>query len=174
MTTGLEYSSDRSGANLALGILAEQQGRDQQAIKYYERAIAVEPRVAGPRTNLAALMERSVTAQSSDGYRAEIEELRREELALLQRDAELLPDNAALQHRLGLAQYLAGNLDEAIESLTKAAELQPENAAFAQIVALLMEKLGRFDDAISWAKKAVACDPDNQENQRLLQHLQQL
>ncbi len=51
---GLAASNDRGGAHLTLGILAEQQGRLREAIQHYETAIAVEPRVAGARTNLAA------------------------------------------------------------------------------------------------------------------------
>ncbi len=158
---GLEYNNDRGGAHLELGILAEQQQRDQQAIRHYENAIAVEPRVAGPRSNLAALLERNMggSSQPASEVQSRLEEeiarLRKEELQLLARDAELLPDAAAIRYRYGLALYVDGQKEAAAEHLVAAAELEPRQAAYAQAAALLYEALKQWDEAMFWAQEAL-------------------
>jgi tetratricopeptide (TPR) repeat protein len=157
---GLQYNNDRAGAHLTLGILAEQQAHFREAIKHYETAIAVEPEVAGPRTNLAALLENNNTAGPSvDGKPNSIEQivrqLRKAELPLLERDVRLLPDAASIQYRLGLALYVDGQQDRAVEHLVLAAELEPDNVGFAQAAAMLFESLTKWDEAVRWAEEAV-------------------
>ena len=69
------------------------------------------------------------------------EELRAQELPLLGRDADLAPENANVQYRYGLALYLAGKLDEAMERLEKAVDLDPTMPTFRQARDLLKEKI---------------------------------
>lgn len=143
---GLEFNNDRAGAHLALGILAEQQGRNQQAIQHYQAAIAVEPQVTGARTNLAALLERNLSQttnpETAKNISASIDQLRKGELPLLQRDASLLPDSAAIQYRLGLNLYVDGQKYEAVKHLKLAAELEPNQPSYAQTAAMIYESLG--------------------------------
>lgn len=175
LETGLQYNNDRAGSHLALGICAEQLGQIEKAIKHYEQAIAVEPRTTGPRTNLAALLERqlsgNVSSKQREGLQAEVDRLRAEELPLLERDVQLLPQAAAIRYRFGLALYLAGRMQEASEQLVKAAELAPQQADFAHTAALLLEKMARWDEAIYWAQEAVKRSKNSPENQRLLQSI---
>ncbi|MFK7738652.1 MAG: HEAT repeat domain-containing protein [Pirellulaceae bacterium] len=157
--SGLEYNNDRAGAHLAKGIMAEQQGRNQQALKHYQTALSVEPNVTGPRTNLAALLERNLssTNQRSPAYaklQSEIAELRRSELPLLQRDADLLPGAASIQYRLGLAYYIDDQKRLAAKHLSRASELEPEQHAYAQTAAMLFETLANDGQAeLSVAKE---------------------
>ena len=58
--TGLMEANDRAGAHLQLGVLYETMGRNSRARKAYRTAIQVEPNVTGPRTNLAAMLERLI------------------------------------------------------------------------------------------------------------------
>ncbi|GIX00523.1 MAG: cytochrome c [Pirellulaceae bacterium] len=178
MAAGLRYNNDRSGAHLALALIAESQGRLQQAIRHYENAIAVEPRVTGPRTNLAALLERTLQHPSAETETAaaihqRVHQLRKEELALLQRDVELLPDAAAIRYRYGLALYLDGQAEAAAEHLVAAATLEPTAAAYAQAAALLFEHLQKWDDALYWAREAVKRNPEDPANTVLLQRIAQ-
>ena len=117
---GLTEASDTVGAHMRWAMLCESRGRDAEAAEAYRRAIRVDPTVAGPRTNLAALIERV----GGDG--AEADRLRREELPLLGRDADLAPDLAAVQYRYGLALYLAGEIEPAQRRLDRAAEIEPD------------------------------------------------
>jgi tetratricopeptide (TPR) repeat protein len=146
----LMVASDRGSAHLGWGMLCEQLGRYDEAIEAYETAIRVEPVMTGPRTNLASLLERLATqSQTSRGSEMlqRVSKLREQELSLLERDASLAPDNADIQYRYGLALYLAGRNDEALNQLEKAVELAPDVEIFQTALRLLREKLA--EDASS-------------------------
>lgn len=183
LTVGLQFSADRSGAHVSLGILAEQQNRSQQAIKHYSDAIAVEGSVTGPRTNLATLLEANLAQQRTGGpiqeqLAAAIRRLRLEEMQLLERDMNLLPDNAPIVYRYGLALYInRDSVDNALEKsathLTRAAELAPENPQFAQAAAMIYQTLKQWDDAIHWGEKALRLSGGDQQYQMLLDQIRQ-
>ncbi len=140
----LMVASDRAGAHMGWAMLCEGQGRYEEAVESYETAIRVEPMMTGPRTNLASLLERM--ASENRGIQAvqwmqRVAELRVAELPLIARDADLAPDNASIQYRYGLALYLAGEMDKAMERLERAVELSPEVRDFRQARDLLQEKL---------------------------------
>ncbi len=174
---GLQYNNDRAGAHLSLGMLAELQGRSQAAMEHYRNAIRVEPRATGPRSNLAALLSRTLEIQSNlppstvEAISAQVDRLRKEELPLLARDVGLLPSAPAIRHRYGLALYLDGQKELAAEHLLKAATLEPTNAQFAQTAALVLESLQRWDEAIDWAKTTLQLTSQAPENQLLLQRI---
>ncbi|RMF43651.1 MAG: hypothetical protein D6753_04590 [Planctomycetota bacterium] len=176
---GLKYNNDRAGAHMALALIAERQGRIQQAIRHYENAIAVEPRVAGPRTNLAALLEANLQRQppsnpaTASALQERIKELRKEELSLLERDVALLPTAAAIRYRYGLALYLDGQPEKAIEHLVAAAELEPEAAAYAQAAAMLFEHLGKWDQALRWGEEALRRSGNDPAAAALLDRIRQ-
>ena len=139
----LMVASDRAGAHMGWAALCEGQGRNSEAITAYETAIRVEPNMAGPRTNLASLLERLGQQSRNPQLLARADQLRAAELPLLGRDADLAPDNASVQHRYGLALYLAGEMDKAMERLERAVELEPNVSDFRQARDLLREKLLR-------------------------------
>ena len=135
--TGLEINDDRAGSHLSRAMIEEGRGRLESAIVAYEQAIAVEPNMTGARTNLAHLLEanrsRFAAARRSD-LDAKVQQLRRDELPLLARDAELAPQIAPVQYRYGLALYLDGQIERAADQLRKAADLQPDVAQYAEAV----------------------------------------
>ncbi len=141
---GLMVASDRAGAHMGWAMLSEQQGRFDEAIAAYETAIRVEPNMTGPRTNLAATLERVAQQTRSPRaaeYLSRAAELREQELPLLARDASLAPDNADIQYRYGLALYLSGKNKEALKQLEMAVKLEPDVEIFQTAVRLLKEKL---------------------------------
>ena len=144
-------ASDRAGSHLGWAMLCEGQGRYDEAIASYETAIRIEPKVAGARSNMAGLLE-NLAGQSRGGPQAaefmrRAQVLRAEELPLLGRDADLAPDNANVQYRYGLALYLAGELDKAMERLERAVELDPDVPTYRQARDLLKEKIDGGDAA---------------------------
>lgn len=175
---GLLVTNDRAAAHLTLGILYETLQDIHAALEAYRTAIQVEPRVSGPRTNLAALLDRLAdeadqkadTAHSSQ-YRAEARKLRGEELVLLKRDVGLAPNSAALHYRYGLLLYLFGRLEEAEESLAKACELEPNTPDFAWALALFYQKQQRIDKAFELAKRLVTLRPADPSYRQLLEDL---
>lgn len=183
LVEGLQVNNDRAGAHLTLAVMAEQEGRQNAAIDHYRDAIRVEPGVTGPRTNLAALLDRNIHRFSnspSDGDQPvsnsessaaqevvqEIHQLRKTELELLARDVKLLPQAAAIQYRFGLGLYVDGQKDLALEHLLKAAELEPNNYEFTQAVTLMYKGQGRWDDAAQWARKLINIAPTNDPSPR--------
>lgn len=140
----LMAAADRAGAHLGWAMICEGQGRLEDAVEAYRTAIRVEPNTTGPRSNLSSLLEGLASQQPAPQAAQTMQEakkLRREELPLLERDANLAPENASVQYRYGLALYLAGDMTEAMKRLELAAKLEPEVADFTQARNLLQEKL---------------------------------
>ena len=142
LKTAIMVASDRGGAHMNWAMLCEQQNRVREAQKAYETAIRIQPTMSGPRTNLAALLERMVSQQQLPPQTMQVvKQLRGDEMVLLERDANLAPDNAFVQYRFGLSLYLNGESEKALVYLRKAAELEPEIEDFQLAVKLLLEKL---------------------------------
>ncbi|QDS93448.1 cytochrome c nitrite reductase pentaheme subunit [Roseimaritima multifibrata] len=144
----LMATNDRAGAHMAWAGICEQRGDFQEAISAYETAISVEPKRTGARTQLASLLEQMTEAERErlqpdvlQRRQDRIQQLRKEELPFLKRDADLVPDNAFLQYRLGLAYYLAGEYPQALEQLQRAIDLEPQNQDYQLALRLLKEKL---------------------------------
>jgi predicted CXXCH cytochrome family protein len=177
---GLAYSNDRAGSHLTLGTMAEQLGVDRQAMEHYQTAIVVEPAMAGPRTNLAAILTRNLETATAmpDELRKKLEkqvqDLRATELELLKRDVSLLPNPPApLIYRLGLSLYLAGEEEQAAEKLIKAAELEVNDVGYAETAAMILEKLKRWGEAIQWAEEAVKRSSGSDQSRAILQRIRE-
>jgi tetratricopeptide (TPR) repeat protein len=136
----LMVTADRAGAHMEWAAICEQRGHIPEAMESYETAISIEPTMAGPRTNLAALLDD--LAQRGDA-RAQnrAQQLRSDELPLLARDAKLAPNIAVVQYRYGLALYLSGDLTNALKQLERAVELEPNAEDYQLAVRLLKEKI---------------------------------
>lgn len=142
--SALMSAPDRAGAHMGWAMLCENRSLYREAVQAYQTAMAVEPRMTGARTNLAALLEsaaETVAPREAADYRETAKKLRAEELPLLARDAGLAPDNADLQYRYGLALYLSGDMKGAIKQLNRAVELAPDVPTFRTARELLKEKL---------------------------------
>jgi tetratricopeptide (TPR) repeat protein len=161
---GLLRDADQAMAHMGLGLLAERQQDWTAAIKAYETAMRVQPGVTGPRTNLAALLERL-------GRAGRAAALRREELDLLARDATLAPDSAPVQYRYGLSLYLHERMPEAIESLRRACELEPNVADYRLALTLLHQRLEHWDQAEASAERLIELAPDNPGYRNLLREI---
>jgi tetratricopeptide (TPR) repeat protein len=170
----------------------EARGDEDAAEKAYALALRVEPRTVGPRSNLAALLERrryrlqqqvqrailerdraalsSLTAEIGK-LQERIETLRREELSLLERDARLAPDNVDVLYRYGLALYLNGQEEKAAEVLERGADRAPDATRFHYALALLYQKRQQLDLAIRHAERLTQLDPGHEPYRLLLEEL---
>jgi len=182
LIAGARANEERAAGHLGLGSLYESLGRSDDARREYETAMHLESDSIGARTNLAALFDRQVqeaqqraqaAAQSRDvatiqralepvaGWQAAADRLRREELDLLEHDARLVPDNAAIQERLGLSQYALGWRREAEKSLLMAHLLEPRVPDYAYYLAILYKDTGRPRDAAALVEHALQLRPGN-------------
>jgi tetratricopeptide (TPR) repeat protein len=174
--------NDRAAGHMSLGILYESLGDGEAAIEAYKTATRVEPTSIGPRGNLAAMYDRIV--QTSEQHirqliqsgnrqaaekemgaafqmRQESERLRGEELGLLERDALLAPDNAAILGRIGLARYLGGWNKEAETALRHAALLEPRNPERLFQLAIYLKDTRRGEEARPLAQRLLELRPGN-------------
>ena len=159
-------NADLSGAHLMLGVLAQRQGKLQQALHAYRTAIHVQPDVAGPRSNLAHLMEQMGDTRAAARYRAE-------ELPLLERDAEFAPQHASVQYRYGLSLYLTGQAEAALPVLQRACDLEPDNMDYLLTLALLNEQLQNWDAALAGVRAVRRRRPDDAGLAAVEQRLEQ-
>jgi predicted CXXCH cytochrome family protein len=130
-------SLDHAGAHLSLASLDRYQGHIDQAIEHLTAAIKLEPYLAGPRSELASLM------QEHNGDPAEIRRLHTEEADLMERDSTLAPDSADIFYHLGLLRYTLDDFDKAEAAFQKACEKAPRNYDYRMALALMQEK--RYD-----------------------------
>ena len=158
---------DRASSHLNLGGLERQLGNLNLAKRHYQTAIQLEPYLTGPRSELASVLETLGT-----GNPEEIQTLRREELANLQRDSQLLPDHAPTFYRLGLSYYLADDLDKAEIALRKAASLAPHSYDMLLALALLLERQQKWNDAIQTLRQMKHLRPEDPAVRQIYQRIQ--
>jgi len=189
---GLMVANDRAASHMTWGIVEESLGNDQQAVEAYETAIRVEPRFAGPRSNLAAVYDRLAEAadararqaallrQTQSGLRAaedaqqcrqKAKDLRRAELACLERDARLVPDSAAIQYRYGMLLYLHRRLEDAEQALLRANRLEPNNPQFLLGITLFYQEVKDFEKALPLAEELARLRPADPVYQQVLRDI---
>ena len=131
--TAVDASADQVHSHLRWASVCEATNRPREAIAAYQNAIRVDPNVAGPRSNYAALLERLADRQSATRRQSWIQSaarLRREELPLLARDAELVPNIPEVQYRYAMALYLDGQRDRAESKLAELADQHPDSEIY--------------------------------------------
>jgi len=161
---GVLAESDQPGSHMALAMLAERTGNLAAARRAYENAIRVQPEFTGPRTNLAALLDRMGDAEAATKYR-------RAELPLLERDVRLVPDNAFLQYRYGLALHLAERSEEAEQALVRAHELDSDFLECTYFLALYYMQSDRTDQARELASDLIKRAPNEPRFRDLVERL---
>jgi tetratricopeptide (TPR) repeat protein len=127
-------SLDHAGGHLTMASLERQLNHPEQAIEHLSAAIKLEPYLAGPRAELASLLQQNPANEN------EVRRLRTEEADLLERDARLAPENADISYRLGLLRYTLDDLDRAEAAFQQACEKAPRNYEYRMALALLQEK----------------------------------
>ncbi len=176
--TGQQVNLDRVEAHMSLASLAEQLEDAEGAIASFRSAIRVEPYRAGPRRELARLLELVINDPQRvalrDKLRVDEEEIRRlrvQEVDLLARDAELLPADPQPRYDRGMILYLLGELDQARESFEDAVRVAPNSYDSLMALALICEKQERWEDAARAIKAMSELQPDAQDWRAVLLHM---
>ena len=129
------FNTERPEAQLNLGVLYADLGRDQAAEQAYRQAIARQSQFAPAYVNLAQWL--SQRGQEQDAGR------------LLRQGLSRQPDSADLHHALGLSLVRQQRLDQALVALAKAADLAPENARYGYVYAVALQSGGKLGQAIA-------------------------
>jgi Flp pilus assembly protein TadD len=140
-------NADRPESWVNLGNLAIAHGDLDQARLDYGRALEIEPSFVAALVNLADLERRA--RRDGEGEKH------------LRRAAEVAPDNADVQHALGLSLIRQGRPEDAVRVLGRAALLAPGEPRYALVYGLALENVGRKGEAVVALEKALERFPDD-------------
>jgi tetratricopeptide (TPR) repeat protein len=178
-----EIDNDREGGHRMQGVLQELLGEFDEAEAAYRTALRVEPDSIGPRTNLAALLDRRREAMLSQAQQLvqsrqvdaaqellaaagplddEARRLRDGALGLLERDALLIPDEPGLLTRLGFTRHLQGWPKEAEHAFWAAHRVAPDSLVAMESLAVYWMDTGRPREALPLAKRLRELRPDDE------------
>ena len=170
----LMLNSDQAMSHAIMGSINQQVGDYSQAEKDYRNAIKVESNIAGPRTNLAILLEAKLQVMKTEADRErtskEIKGLRLKENELLKVDVERakdLPNTHSLHYSYAMSCYLQGDLEITKKHLGIALNQQPQSEQYLQAMALVLEKMEEFEAASRMVDRLLERAPDNIGYQQL-------
>jgi tetratricopeptide (TPR) repeat protein len=131
----------------SLGTTLQQQGRHDDALKAFDKAVQFRPDVAELWKNLGHILV----------------DLQRPADALLsfQHALTLAPGLWQASHQCGHLLYNAGKFEEALPHLTLCLDQQPDHVATLQLRALSLRGLRRFDEALADNMRAYAVAPND-------------
>jgi tetratricopeptide (TPR) repeat protein len=141
----LEIDPNEPDALHLLGVAASQQGKQQEAIHFIERAIVLDGRQAPFHHNLGEAYRRA-------GRLAEA-------IASYRRAVQLLPRYPAAYSSLATCLREQGQLEEAEACCQEALRLQPNSATALNTLGMLRAAGGRLDEALSCFRAVVALRP---------------
>lgn len=123
------------------------------AIEFFKHALKLEPNLAEAYSGLADAYSQGVFQfEEDDSWRG---------LALNSAISavKLAPESETAYKALGLAEYLNGQLYEAITANLKAVEINPKFLPANTNLAFIYRELGQLDKAFEWNFKTIEIDP---------------
>ena len=130
-----------------LGHALRNQGKLDEAIAEFKKAIELDPEDAFPHNNLGLVLR--------DQRKPD------EAIAEYKKAIELDPKDARWYSNLGLVLHEQGKLDEAIAKYKKAIEFDPEDPRRYNNLGDVLRNQGKLDEAITEYQEAVKLAPDN-------------
>lgn len=185
----LLVENDRAASHMMLGGLQEMLGDMEKAKRAYRAAISAEKNVAGPRTNLAAVLDGEVNQlrnqmramqQGQGGVQAgqlkdvltqiqtkqvQIAQLRAEEHLLLENDirrSEGLPDTHSLHYRFAMSAFLQRDIETAEKHLKLAFQQRPEEEAYQLGLATFYVQFNQPTEAMVYIDMLLKQSPNHQ------------
>ncbi len=176
-------------ANLGAALVAK--GDSFSAIKYFEKAIEIDPKNAKAYYNLGnAYMSLNRLEKAADEYKKAVEtdpnyamaygnlavalaQMNRlfDAIHNFTRAAELEPNNSELIYNLAAALARTGEVDKGIQYMERVIELSPNDIwARIELAQMLLQK-GDVEQAKNEYEQVLKIDPDNKEAQLGLQNI---
>ena len=143
----LAKNPDSWMAHNNLGSLLRNQGRIEEAIEHYHKAIQINPNFFEAPDNLGiALADQGRFDEAIESYRRAI---------------QIDPNFAVALNNLGIALAAKGRFDEAIENYYKAIQLNPNSSKVLDNLGAALAAKGRVDEAIKNYRKALQLNPNS-------------
>jgi len=140
-----QLNDDRPEAHMDLGLLYAKENRLDRAEAELTTALSLDPAFAPAAVDLADLYREQNRDQ--DGER------------ILQDAIGRAPDDASLQHALGLLMVRERHPAQALDLLAQAAQLDPGNARYAYVYAVALNDAGQARDAIKALETSIQIHP---------------
>jgi tetratricopeptide (TPR) repeat protein len=176
----LTKTPDAPQARNMLGLELQSQGKLDQAIGQYRRALQVKPNYVKAHNNLGnALQSRGKLDEAISHYRRALQidpgyaeayynmgitfraQGRHDEAINCYRQAlRLKPNYLEAHNNLGNALQSLGRLDEAIMHFHQSLQIKPDSAEVHYNLGLALKSQGDFDDAIKHFRQALQLNPD--------------
>ena len=185
----LLVENDRASSHMQLSWLYEAGDNLDRAKRAIKHAIQVEPNLAGPRVNLAVMLEeesrtatqnlRQSATNAGDIQKEmarikklneEASRLRTENHELLAKDvqrAEGLPNTHSLDYRFAMSCFLQNDLEQAEKYLLSAVKQQPDFPTYVLALATFYQRQADFDNAAKYVRKLIKLEPKNPGYRRL-------
>ena len=145
-----ELNADRPEAHLNLALLFARGKQFGKAESELNTALSLDPSFAPAAVNLTDL-DREL------GRETEGERVLRDAIARS-------PDDASLQHAMGLLLVRQGRKPEALAHLAAAARLEPANARFGYVYAVALSDAGRTQEAIGVLEAEISRHPYDRDS----------
>jgi tetratricopeptide (TPR) repeat protein len=130
----------------SLGITLGQQGRFEEALKAFDKAIQFKPEVTALWIKLGSVLVD--LARPADA------------LFAFQHVLKLDPRHWDAAYRCGFLLDKLGQPAEALSYFDLSDKIKPKQAVVVQMRAIVLQKLKRFEEALAEGKRAYALDPD--------------
>ncbi len=196
----LYIDGDRAGNHMMLGGLHEMLGDPARAKDDYRAAMTVEPNLAGPRSNLAALLEADANRLNSELRQSpsgggiavgemrsklkqiqsigrQIARIRAEEHELLRKDivrSHGLPDTHGLHYRFAMSSYVQRELESTEKHLLEAHRQQPDNQMYLMGLATYYIHVEKPDVALQYIDQLTKLDAQHPGYQALANQAKQM
>jgi tetratricopeptide (TPR) repeat protein len=129
-----------------LGFLLNNQGRIEEAMEHYHKAIQINPNFSDAQYNLGiALAAKGRFDEAIENYRKAI---------------QINPNFSDTLSNLGIALAAKGRFDEAIKNFRKAIQINPNSFKTLNNLGNALAAKGRFDEAIENYRKAIQINPN--------------
>ncbi len=130
-----------------LGRLFARHNQLDEAVRSFEEAIELAPKVADFHTDLAGVLSRQGKADAS--------------VAEYETALRLNPDLAQAHHELGLLLAGQGKVEEALPHFAEAVRLRPDNPDAHRNLAVTLARMGRVNEAIKELQEVLRLRPDD-------------
>ena len=128
-----------------LGLALIEQGRREEALACFSKAISLDPQAEAGYDNFGITLY-------AQGHRDE-------SIPYFVKALQINPRNGAAHNNLGLALLERGQVDEAITHFSEALRINPENAVALNSLGMAMARLGRLDEAETRYREALQVEP---------------
>ena len=145
----LAVTPDSSIAHYNLAKTSETEGRAEQAVQLYNRAVTLNPGYADAHHNLARLLARSGQQEEAIGH--------------YRRALEIRPDDADTRNNLGLLLALRGDINGALDELQKVVQIDPAYARAYFNMGRVFAQQGDYQKAIINYQQALKLNPNEME-----------